>query len=175
MLHAFTENTIDTSRVTPKMKEFADSVRLIKSAKAGFEPTGQRLFRWERDLPGTLRPTTFEQKTSYQYRMVHNTDIVFEIARYDVYADTEDENRTVHSSWAANLSNINWDSTLAGNSDLGLGQSAAWEPELSTFFPGYGTAADKGTDQGLFDFLNTVQKATNFIDDIKSEPPHLRK
>ena len=71
-----------------------------------------------------MRPRSFEQKTSYKYRLVHNNAYVFEIARYDVYGDPKDENIPVHTSWTASLYNREWDSTLAGNSELDIGSVA---------------------------------------------------
>ena len=50
------------------------------------------------DFPGAIHPRSFEQKTSYKYRLVHNNNHIFEIARYDVHGDPKDENTPVHTS-----------------------------------------------------------------------------
>ena len=173
MLHILNENTLDKSRITPRMEEFASSVTLKKILPGPLEPTGHKMFQWKKEFPGVIRPKSFEQKTSYKYRLVHNYDYVFEIARYDVYGDPKDEVTPVHTSWAASLYNREWDSTLASNSDLGIGQSADWNPGLGTFFPGHGSA-DKGPNPGVADFLSTVKLVTAFVDDLKKEAPHLR-
>ena len=175
MLHVLNENTIDKSRITPRMEEFANSVTLKKIPPGPLKPTGHKMFRWKKDFPGVMRPRSFEQKTSYRYRLVHNNDYIFEIARYDVYGDPEDENTPVHTSWAATLHNREWDSTLAGNPELSIGQSADWNPSLATFFPGHSPSADRGPDPGVVDFLSTVEMVTAFADDLKKEAPHLRR
>ena len=173
MLHILKENMADKSHITPRMEEFANSVTLKKISPGLLKPTGHKMFRWK-DFPGAMRPRSFEQKTSYKYRLVHNNDYVFEIARYDVYGDAKDENMPVHTSWAATLYNREWDSTLAGNSELGIGQSADWNPRLATFFPGHVSSADKGLDPGVVEFLSTVEMVTAFVDDLK-EAPHMQK
>ena len=174
MLHVSNENTIDKSRITPQMEEFANSVTLKKIPPGPLKPTGDKMFRWKKDFPGVMRPKSFEQKTSYRYRLIHNNDYVFELARYDVYGDPKDEDLPVHTSWAVSLYNREWDSTLAGNAELSIGQSADWNPGLRTFFPSHGSA-DKGPDPGVVDFLSTVEMVTAFADDLKKEAPHLRR
>lgn len=173
MLHILNENTIDKSRITPRMEEFANSVTLKKISAGPLKPTGRKMFQWK-DFAGAMRPKSFEQKTSYKYRLVHNNDYVFEIARYDVYGNPRDEDTPVHTSWAAILYNREWDSTLAGNSELGIGQSADWNSRLATFFPGHGSSADIRLDPGVVDFLSTVEMVTAFADDLK-QAPHLQK
>ena len=174
MLHVLNENTIDKSRITPQMEEFANSVTLKKIPPGPLKPSGEKLFGWKKNFPGVMRPKSFEQKTSYRYRLIHNNDYVFELARYDVYGDPKDEGLPVHTSWAASLYNREWDSTLAGNAELSIGQSADWNPGLRTFFPSHGSA-DKGPDPGVVDFLSTVEMVTAFTDDLKKEAPHLRR
>ena len=174
MLHILNENTMDKSRITPRMEEFANSVTLKKSPPGPLKPTGHKMFQWRKDVYGAMVPRSFEQKTSYKYRLKHNTEYVFEIARYDVYGDSKDENTPVHTSWAATLFNCEWDATLAGNSELDIGQSGDWNPRLATFFPAHGSSVDKGPDPGVVKFLSIVDMVTAFTDSLKKEAPHLR-
>lgn len=172
-LSVSTEYPVDTSRITPKKIDFADSVKLNKVPRTGFKPTGHKMFQWQKDFPGALRPISFEQKTSFKFRLVENTDFVFEIARYDVYGDPKDENLPVYTSWAATVWNTGWDATLAENSDLGIGQSASWSPEHTRFFPGHGDSTEEGLSPGVMKFLSTMQKLTDFLDDLKGKPSNL--
>ena len=75
-----------------------NSIKLKNIPPGPLKPTGHKMFRWKKDFPGVIRPRSFEQKTSYKYRLIHNNDHVFEIARYDVYGDPKDENTPVHTS-----------------------------------------------------------------------------
>ena len=174
MLHILNENARDKSHITPRMEEFANSVTLKKSPPGPLKPTGDKMFQWSKNVYGAMVPRSFEQKTSYKYRLKHNTEYVFEIARYDIYGDPKDENTPVHSSWAATLYNREWDATLAGNSELDIGQSADWNPRLATFFPARGPSVDKGPDPGVVKFLSIVEMVTAFADSLKKEAPHLR-
>ena len=174
MLHIMNENSVDKSRITPRMEEFANSVTLKKSPPGSLKPTGHKMFQWRKDVYGAMVPTSFEQKTSYKYRLKDNTEYVFEIARYDVYGNPNDENTPVYTSWAATLYNCEWDATLAGSSELGIGQSAEWNPRLATFFPAHGSSVDKGPDSGFVKFLSIVDMVTAFADSLKKEAPHLR-
>ena len=174
MLHILNENTMDKSRITPRMEEFANSVALRKSPPGPLKPTGRKIFQWKKGFPGAMVPRSFEQKTSYKYRLKHNTEYIFEIARYDVYGDPKDENTPVNTSWAATLYNREWDATLASNSELGIGQSADWNPRLATFFPAHGASVEKGLDPGVIEFLSIVEMVTAFADSLKKEAPHLR-
>ena len=174
MLHILNENTMEKSRITSRMEEFANSVMLKKSPPGPLKPTGHKMFQWRKEVYGAMVPKSFEQKTSYKYRLKDDTDYIFEIARYDVYGNPRDENTPVHTSWAATLYNREWDATLAGSSELGIGQSAKWDPRLATFFPAHGSSVDKGPDPGLVKFLSTVDMVTAFTDSLRKEAPHLR-
>ena len=173
-MHISNEHTFDSSRITRKMTAFADSVKLKNVPKSNPDMIGQKVFKWEKDLPGTMHPATFEQKTAFRYRLTHNTDWVFEIARHDTYGDGRNQNTPINTRWDANLWNTNWDSILTSNAGLGIGQAAAWDPKLNTFFPNGHARADQGLTPGVQDFLNTVRIVTNFLDGLKKELPHLR-
>lgn len=170
-LLASTENTIDPTRIQPKMTAFADSVKLRKMPKSKVAYSGEKVFQWEKDLPGTMLPTTFEQKTSFKYRLIHDVDWVFEISRYDTYGNPKDVNVPVKTCWAASMWNTEWDSTLAANAGLGIGEAATWEPNLATFFPSTNekAPATRGVDPGVMAFLKNVKVVTEFLDGIKKE------
>ncbi len=157
---------------------FMESVKLSKIPKTRIELTGQRVFTWE-NLP--MQPSAFQQKTALRYRLAHQSEWEFEIARYDNYGDPKNENVPVETNWGASLYNTRWDSTLMANSALGIGEAARWNPELETFFPSPsrpGTAdleEVNGADPGVTEFFKDVEVVTKFIDGIKKELPHLGK
>lgn len=160
------------------MTEFAESVKLSKIPRTRIELTGQRAFTWEKHLPGIMQPSAFQQKTALRYRLAHQPEWEFEIARYDNYGDPKNENVPVETDWGATLYNTNWDSILTVNSTLGIGEAASWDPKLETFFASRsGTAHMEGVggvDAGVTEFLENVGVVTKFIDSIKKELPHLR-
>lgn len=160
------------------MTEFADSVKLSKIPGTRTELTGQRVFTWEKSLPGVMQPSAFQQKTAMRYRLVRQPEWEFEVARYDNYGDPKNENVPVETNWGATLSNTNWDSILTVNSTLGIGEAARWNPKLETFFSSRSGTTDTegmdGADPGVREFLKDVELVTKFIDSIKKEVPHLR-
>lgn len=160
------------------MTEFAESVKLSKVPRTRTELTGQRVFTWAKDLPGSMQPSTFQQKTALRYRLAHHPEWEFEIARYDNYGNPKSENVPVETNWGATLYNTSWDSILTANSTLGIGETAGWDPRLETFFPSRNGTADMegqgGTDPGVTEFLKIVGVVSKFIDSIKKELPHPR-
>ena len=160
------------------MAEFAESVKLAKIPRTKTELTGHKVFTWKKDLPSTMQPSAFQQKTALRYRLNHHPEWEFEIARYDSYGNPKSENVPVETNWGATLFNTNWDSILTANSTLGIGETGRWSPKLETFFPSRSWTADvegvEGTDPGVMEFLQIVDTVLKFIDSLKKELPHLR-
>ncbi len=160
------------------MTEFAESVKLSKIPRTRTELTGQRVFTWNKDLPGIIQPSAFLQKTALRYRLAQHQNWEFEIARYDSYGNPKSENVPVETHWGATLYDTNSDSVLTANSTLGIGEAAEWSPKLDTFFPSMPSTADmagvEGTDPGVMELLKVVETVSKFIDSIKKELPHLR-
>ena len=160
------------------MTAFADSVNLRKFDKHNLALTGQKHLDWVRsNFPGSLKPSEFEQKISYRYRLVPNSAWMFEIARYDSYGPHEDT--PVITNWGASMWNTNWEEVLAQNSGLKIGEAADWDPCLSTFFPNE-DSSNSNPESSISEFLQTVQMVNDFLDEIKTTggakelPPHLR-
>ena len=157
------------------MTAFAESVKLSKIPKTRTELTGQRVFTWDKGLPGAMQPSTFQQKTALRYRLAHQPEWEFEIARYDHYGNPKNDHVSVETNWGATLYNTNWDSVLTANSTLDIGEAAEWHPTLETFFPSSPSAADigvEGADLGVTEFLKNVEVVTIFINSIKKGEPH---
>ena len=158
------------------MKEFAQSVKFSKIPGTRIELTGQRAFTWEKGLSIDMQPTSFQQKTAFVYRLAKQPEWEFEIARYDTYGNSKNENVSTETNWGATLYNTSWDYTLTANSTLGIGEAAGWSPTLETFFPSKSDATEmEEVDPGVVEFLQNVKLVTNFIDSIKQELPHLRR
>ena len=158
------------------MAEFAESVKLVKIPRTRTELTGQKVFTWSKNLPSTLQPSAFQQKTALRYRLTNYPEWEFEIARYDSYGNPKSENVPLETNWGATLFNTNWDSILTANSTLGIGEAAGWSPKLETFFPSRSGIIDigevEGTDPGVLEFLKIVDTISKFIDGLKKELPH---
>lgn len=169
-LQVSTEHNLDAARIDHKMTTFADSIKLKKIPKAGTELTGRKIFEWEEDLPGNLKPSVFEQKTALRYRLVHSSQWVFEIARYDSYGDPENPDTPMTTHWGATMWNTEWDITLSANAGLGIGESADWDAKLETFFPSDSHSKNQDVNPGVMEFLQKVQMVTDFLDDIKKTP-----
>lgn len=169
---------MDLSRINPRMADFAESVQLSKIPRTRTELTGQKVFTWKKDLPGIMQPSAFQQKTALKYRLAHQPEWEFEIARYDNYGNPKSDSVPVETNWGATLYNTNWDSILTANTTLGIGEAPAWNPRLETFFPSRSDPADiegiEGIDPGVTDFLKVVEVVSKLMDSIKKEIPHIR-
>lgn len=173
-LRASIENHIDSARISPKMVQFVESIRLNKEPNTTIELSGDKVFRWDQN-PGCMLVTAFQQKTALRFRLVKNMEYVLEISRYDMFQRQGDENKTTQTNWGATLWNTEWDAALMANGSLGIGEAANWEPELRTFFPSQSTvSAPREVDQGVMEFLKIVGDVNEFLNDIMKELPHLR-
>jgi len=74
-LRASTENHIDPTRISPKMVEFVESIKLKKEPSTTVELSGDKVFHWDRN-PGCVLVTAFQQKTSLRFRLVKNMDYI---------------------------------------------------------------------------------------------------
>ena len=182
-LQASIENIIDRTRTTPKMAEFAESVKLKKTPGARIDLTGEKVFQWDK-TPGGMMVTSFEQKTSLRYRLLSNMDYMIEISRYDTYDISTTIGQSLNPSnqpqikgnlphktdWAATLWNNEWDTTFIPNSSLGVGEAASWDERLGTFFPcrSGGPSAKGAVDEGIKEFLQVVGDINNFLKDLKN-------
>ncbi len=166
-----TEHDLDASRIDPKMTAFAQSVELKKISMKNIELTGRRLFDWDTSS-GSLKPSQFEQKIGFRYRIVGASDWILEIARYDSY--TQNPNDPATTNWGASMWNSEWDYLLTENAGLGIGLSASWAPKLETFFPNESGLQNSGARNGLAKFVKIMQGVTDFLSEIKKVPPHMR-
>ena len=162
------------SRITPKMKDFAESVKLNKVSRTRVDLTGEKVFDWDRN-PGSMMVINFQQKTSVRYRLIRNPGYIIEISRYDIY-ESPTSSTPKKTNWGANLWNQDWDSEFVVNAQMGIGEAADWDPRLTTFFPTpiRSKATDGGINEGLKEFLQIAREVNDLLYDIKKELPHLR-
>ena len=144
---------------------FAGSVKLKNADRCDIARTGKKQFDWIRsDYPGCLKPSEFEQKISYRYRLASNASWTFEIAHHDCYGPYDDMPTTTY--WGASMWNKDWDSVLTENSGLTIGEVAEWDPFLSTFFEN-GDPSTNNPEAGISQFLQTVQMVNDIVNEIK--------
>ena len=167
-LQASTDNPVDRSRITLRMKAFAQSVMVKKGPLAKTRLGGDKVFSWDSSF-GSMPVTAFVQKSSLRFRLTRNPEYIVEISRYDTYEDpSATAIRPQEANWGATLWNPEWDSELAANVGLGIGESAAWTPRLETFFPNPGqSTSGGGITPGLNEFLQIVGDVNNFLNEIK--------
>lgn len=146
------------------MTTFADSVQFrYPTPNTKIELTGHRLFY---EVP-SLRIESFEQKTALRYRLKNHSSWLFEISRYDSYA--ANESLPSSTQWAATFWNSKWDAVLAENANLSIGQVAAWDPKLSTFFEAGHGSADMPLDAGFQEFIQNLRFILEVLDGMKSQ------
>ena len=150
------EQTLHASRVDPKMSEFAKTVKLEPAEIQTAHLTGRRQFLPKRNQQGMLRPSEFDQKLAFQFRLVPAAQWILEISRSDVYE--EGKNFPKSTAWSAVLFNSDWDTLTAENRGLDVGQRASWDPALSTFFP---------EGSSISDFLHISGKVADFLDRLR--------
>ena len=179
-LRVWTEDQTERSRIDSKMMNFADSVRLRRVSRKGAEIDGRKLFEWETALSGCLKPSAFEQKIASRYRLRLMPEFIFELARYDSYNLSTNSQTPSTTHWGASMWNTEWDIKLSKNANLGLGESAEWDPRLEMFFPNPEPASlnkqnfyHEKVGPGLSWFLQNVQLVAESLDNVVGAPPDL--
>lgn len=147
------------------MTTFRKNIK-TKQFPKGSKPdiSGLKVFSWNPGLP----ISSFEQKTSLRYRLVNNSDWMFEFARYDQYGG-ENPLIPTSTSWGATFWNSEWDRTLGKNADLKIGDPAKWDPQLDTFFPrSRSTLRDSKEAAGFRQFLANTRAIVELLDGVQS-------
>ena len=160
------EHGLDSSKIDPRMKEFADTIRPKHRDMSGLYHRGQPLLTYGKSSPGGLKPSGFEQRISFRYRILGAPQWVVEIARYDVFESQAEV--PVQSSWGTTMWNSDWDTQVTSNSSLEIGESASWVPGLRTFFPNDDNEKIQGVEAGVVGFLQTVRRVSDFLHDLKA-------
>ncbi|KAI4171004.1 MAG: hypothetical protein LQ343_004541 [Gyalolechia ehrenbergii] len=157
------ENTIDISRITPRMEEFARGVR-FKEPPADENPaiSGYKVFT----SPRTLPIIGMEQKTTFRYSLKAQPSCILELSRYDEYNGT-DPRYPSSTQWAASFYDRDWDVKFSENAGLGVGQSASWNPQTEPFFRAWNASTSKAPHAGFTDVFRQVQAVASFLDKLK--------
>ena len=168
------ENNVSEIRITPAMKDFAESVQFNEPlALASVAATAQRLFKYGTNLAvdGSI------QKTAWLYRLKNENAYTFEIARYDTFSGSYSNTtaRTPSSSmttrWGASLYSKAWDTTFSENASLVIGEMAKWNPALETFFPESILTGTSGANAGFHNFLQDVHAVAEVLDEKRVGGP----
>ena len=148
------------------MCAFAGSVRWkglsAELHKADF--TGRRVFTWNYGV----RIISFEQKTALRYRLVSNSNWIFELARYDSYISRKSSTNPTATRYRASVWSKDWDRLMCSNQSLEIGEQASWEPTIENFFG----ANEPGTTEetsGLKVFLGDMKRISKLLED-KQQP-----
>ncbi|KAL8944097.1 MAG: hypothetical protein Q9216_000688 [Gyalolechia sp. 2 TL-2023] len=157
------ENTIDISRITPRMEEFARGVKFMEPP-ANEHPaiSGYKVFASSPTLP----ILGMEQKTTFRYSLKAQPSCIFELSRYDEYNGT-DPKYPSSTQWAASFYDRDWDVKLSENVALGVGQSASWNPHTESFFRARNASASQTPHTGFIDLVRQVQAVASFLDTLK--------
>ena len=147
------------------MADFAASIA-YQAPPSGIRPeiTGCKIFKHAFNMPYE----SFEQKTALRFQYKDHSAWIFEFARYDIFSPNV-STASSKAQWGASFWNSDWDTILAENDMLEIGQAAKWEPKLARFFPGSSQTKASGVD-GFQDFLGKVQDVTNMLDEVKALP-----
>ena len=143
------------------MDSFISSVR-FNPPPVGTNPGAApiKCFNWTN---GGLRVLSFEQKTSFRYRIRNQNQWMFEFSRYDLYPGNL-HGASPKTQWGATFWNSEWDRVLKENSKAEIGNGANWDPEVETFFPSH-DAAGKADAQGLKEFLERTKTIAEVLDE----------
>ncbi|MCJ1269168.1 hypothetical protein MMC22_009057 [Lobaria immixta] len=167
-----TSQALDASRITPMMTAFVDSVKFKlppKDERPKIWDSALKVFTWT----SSMSVSSFEQKTSLRYRIVDNSDWMFEFARYDDYGGSipgAPMSSSPSTSWGATFWNSEWDRALGQNASLKIGEAAKWDPKLDKFFPGTRrTGGDPRESAGLKLFLAKTKAIAELLDGSKVE------
>ena len=138
------------------MTEFVDLVRLQPADVRNAHLTGRRQFVPKRNMDGMLKPSLFEQKLTFRFRLVPAAQWVLEIARCDRYQD--DKNFPCATAWNAILTNSDWENLMSESQRLNIGERASWDPTIATFFP---------TDSSIADLFRLIRIVADFLNGLR--------
>lgn len=157
----------ESTSIDLALKTFSHSIRFRRSTTMGdicAEPRRKVMF------PQTAPVARFVEKTAMRYRL-KGTKYILEIARYDEYSRINAQgypeqnlasigneiSEVPVTTWGASLFDPNWDNLLGGHANLSVGQSAAYNTDLDTFFPSQASSFE-GKHTGFWELLSLVKQ-----------------
>ena len=159
------KHSLDDSKIDPRMREFASTVHPKHHDISRLCLSSEPLMIYGTQSPGSIKPSTFEQKISFRYRLVGAPQWIFEIAKYDTFGNQS--RGPIKSTWRAKMWNDDWDTEVASNSNLEIGQYARWFPGIRTFFPNIDNKRIDGVEAGIVEFEQRVQRVNQLLQDIQ--------
>lgn len=157
---------LDEARIPKELRNFPAKVQLDPAVA----------FDWTTDKCFVLynpfrQPKFIRQETRYRYNLL-DTDCTFELSRY------QDRSYPVRQSllaqpvptviepcWSLNVFRPDWDTTLARNQKLAIGDKVDWEDDLQNWFPEeFGSGAVAGAD-GFEQLVNKLTQIESIVRD----------
>lgn len=161
------------SAIDQSMDSFAHSVKFnTEAAEGGLKAEARRKVVFSDAVP----VARLIEKSALRYRL-KGTGYTFELARYDEYRHVGIEilqGRAVQpqpnqlskvpvTSWGGSIFDMHWDNVLGEHANYGVGRSAAWRPNLNTFFPSREDPKTTNIRAGFSEFSNLVTRISELL------------
>ncbi|KAI9775476.1 MAG: hypothetical protein M1839_001093 [Geoglossum umbratile] len=161
-LEVTTATKMEASKVTPEMHDFVKLVYVeVPQPSTAKEAHPKVIFLHT----SALGIKSFVQQSKFQYLLV-DSDYIWEITKYEY--STQGLGGVLCTSsdaiWGASFYNSQWDTTLKGQVDLGVGKAGEWLPDLYTFFPrGRVSPMVSMTNNGFEEFVEKIEAMTKLL------------
>ncbi|KAI9827580.1 MAG: hypothetical protein M1832_004930 [Thelocarpon impressellum] len=163
-----TGNRMEEGRITPVMRDFADSIRLRAVATKGDDGTTKTSMSFSAD---ELRVEGRAERTHYRY-LLKNSTYLLEITRNRHFpAAKAGVSMKAQTTWEASLYNMEWDTTFQEQLTLRIGEAGSWKPDLDTFFPSSAAGEGREGRDGFSAFLEQVRVVVELLARRKSGKP----
>ncbi|KZF26310.1 hypothetical protein L228DRAFT_235398 [Xylona heveae TC161] len=161
-LEVTADSSVDISRITPEMREFADRIKLNVNGPSNANTSSPSItFKEILEIHG------FTERRSFRYMMKGST-YIFEVAESTTFAPGNPSNgqkwASKKSEQVATFYNREWDTIFGQNSSLGIGEPASWNDSLVTFFSREEHTGGTSSEVGLADFAQRVELILQLIE-----------
>lgn len=147
---------IDSKRLAPEFDDIANSIRLDASL-ARAQRSDKKFVRWNPYAP----VKTLQQRTSYAFAL-KNSNYTLELTRFQdrVFSGKAGgvESEVYESRWGLEVYHSVWETLLASNEHLPVGEMADWDDDVKTWFPEDDDMGDLGQVKGESGFGQLVEK-----------------
>ncbi|KAL4905911.1 hypothetical protein BDW74DRAFT_177607 [Aspergillus multicolor] len=144
----------EASSINSALKAFSYDVRFRHT-----ENVGDIRAKAEKKVTFPLSPPVarYVEKSAVRYRIEGTTIFSRSLVLGSMSA-------TPYTSWGASVFDANWDNLLGGHANLGIGETAKYNPNLATFFPSR-EPSPKPEDQvkGFWEFIDIVKQAATLL------------
>ena len=159
-------NRVEDHKIKTTMRDFAGTIRFENMGRHDeeFDTCDTKLVCNPKDL--VVRART--ERTHLRY-ILKNSTYVLEITRCRRYAsDAPGAASPAQTTWEASMYDMEWDTKLAEQSTLRIGEQGSWSADLNAFFPA--TESERsGPADGFGDFLTHVKIVAAMLAGKQSE------